>query len=93
MTQELNTTRTQGDWMSTEAVDMIGRPFKLGDSYVKACTSGRAVNLELCTITRVENGKIYGAGSKVAIRYPSRCLIVNESVAASNELVNNGTPS
>lgn len=69
--------------MSTAPEDMLGRPFTLGDSYVKACTSGRAVNLELCTITRVEDGKIYGAGSKVAIRFPSRCLIVNEVVDVS----------
>ena len=78
-----NTTRLQGNWVNTLPVDMLGREFKLGDSYVKACTFGRAVNLELCTITRVEDGKVYGAGSKVYIRFPSRCMIVNESIAAA----------
>lgn len=70
--------RTQGNWMSTEPIDMLGRAFQLGDTYAKATTCGRAVNLELCTVTRLEDGKVYGAGSKVAIRFPGRCLIVNE---------------
>lgn len=68
--------RPTGDWMSVAPKDMLGREFALGDIYVKACTSGRAVNIQLCKVTRIENGKIYGDESKVAINYPGRCLIV-----------------
>jgi hypothetical protein len=71
--------RERGKWMETEAKDMRGRDFKMGDKFAKACTSGRAVNLEICTITRIDdNGKIYANGSKVPINFPGRCLIVNE---------------
>ena len=68
--------RDRGRWMATEAKDMRGREFVLGDKYAKACTSGRAVNLEICTVTLIENGKIYANGSKVALNFPGRCLIV-----------------
>lgn len=81
----MTTERTRGNWMSKSPTDMLGRLFALGDKYVKACTSGRAVNLEICTVTRIENGKIYGNGSKVGINFPGRCLIVNEVFADLKE--------
>ena len=63
--------------MSTDAVDMFGKEIAVGDRVARACTSGRAVNLEICAVTRAENGKIYLDNSKVAVNYPGRLLVIN----------------
>lgn len=72
--------RIEGKWMATDLVDMQGRSFAIGDKCAKAATSGRAVNLNICTVTRIENGKLYLDNSKVAINYPGRLLIVTEII-------------
>jgi hypothetical protein len=64
--------------MSTDLKDMIGTDYQVGDRFIKSYQSGRSSNLELCTVTRIEAGRMYANGSKVYIRYPGRCLIVNE---------------
>ena len=69
--------RQSGNWMSTAPKDMLGREFKVGDKAARAKTSGRAVNIEVVDITRVEDDKVYCAGSKVAVNFPGRLLIVN----------------
>ncbi len=66
----------QGDWMSTDLKDMRGQEFKVGDKIVRAMTSGRAVNLELCEVSSIDGGKIYLDGSKRAMNFPGRMLIV-----------------
>jgi len=68
--------RQSGNWMSAVALDMRGTEFKVGDKAVRAKSSGRAVNIEVVDITRIEDGKIYCAGSKVAVNFPGRLLIV-----------------
>lgn len=70
--------RIQAGWMDTGLNDMIGTPYKIGDRFVRAYTSGRSCNLEVCTVTRIENDRMYANGSKVNIKFPGRCLIVNE---------------
>lgn len=70
--------RLEGKWMATELKDMLGKPFVVGDKVAKACTSGRAVNLEIGEVTRIEAGRMYMDGSKVAIRFPGRLLIVTK---------------
>lgn len=72
--------RITGKWMSTDPTDVFNQEIKLNDQIVRACKSGQAVNIEICTVTRVENEKIYVDFSKVAIRYPGRCMIVNAVV-------------
>jgi len=71
-------TRQEGNWMSQKLKDMRGQSFVVGDKVVKACTSGRAVNISICEVTRIEDGKMYLDGSKVAINFPGRLLIVTK---------------
>lgn len=73
--------RKHGRWTDTALNDLLGRPFVVGDSVAKACTSGRAVNIEIGRVTRIEDGKMYLDHSKVPINYPGRILIVNKEVS------------
>jgi hypothetical protein len=68
----------RGNWRSTDIVDMFGNQFAIGDKVARAYTSGRSSNLEIRTVTRIENGHIYLNGSHVAINYPGRLLIVTK---------------
>lgn len=70
--------RHEGDWMSEDLVDAFGREIKAGDKVARACTSGRAVNLEFATVREIKNGKVYLDISKVPINYPGRLLVINE---------------
>ena len=63
---------------SDKLVDCLGKPLNVGDRVVRGVSFGRAAGLEFTTITRIENGKVYLASSKVALNYPSRLFIVNE---------------
>lgn len=67
-----------GNWMSNELKDLRNQEFIVGDNVVKAVSSGRAVNIEIATVTRIENGKMYLDNSKVAINFPGRLLIVTK---------------
>lgn len=68
----------KGAWMGTDLIDMRGTPFRVGQLVAKAVTFGRAVNIELREVTRIENGKMYLGGSKVAVRFPQRCVVVED---------------
>ena len=70
--------RVYGNWMSDDLKDMLNKEFIVGDKVAKAATSGRAVNLSIGVVTRIENGKLYLDNSKVAINYPGRLLIVTK---------------
>ncbi len=70
--------RESGRWMDTDLKDMRGIDFALGDKVVKAKTSGRAVNIEIAEVTRIEEGKLYLSGSKVPVNFPGRLLIVTK---------------
>jgi len=64
--------------MSTELQDMFDIEYKVGDIVARALQSGRSVNLQVNEVTRIENGRIYLDGSKTAIIYPRRLMIVSE---------------
>lgn len=70
--------RIRANWMSTAPNDMRGVPFRVGDRFVKATKCGQAVSIQICTVTRLENGKVYANGSHTKINFPGRCLIVND---------------
>jgi hypothetical protein len=55
--------------------DMKGFAFHIGCKIVRAVGDGR---LSICTVTRIEDGKIYLDNSKIAIRYPKRLLIIEQ---------------
>lgn len=75
-----------GDWLSEEPFDMTGRPLEPGQWVVKATTSGRAANLEVRRVDRVENGRVYlGKDNKRRVDYPGRLLILDSWPLAEQE--------
>lgn len=71
-------TRIQADNYGTEPIDMLGNKLKVGDSVARPYRSGNSAYMEICEVTRIENGNVYLSGSKVPLNYPGRCLIINE---------------
>jgi hypothetical protein len=63
---------------SDKLVDTLGKPLNVGDKVVRGVSFGRSSGFEFTTIREIKNGKVYLAGSKVALNYPSRLLIVND---------------
>jgi hypothetical protein len=55
--------------------DMKGFTFHVGCKIVRAVGDGM---LSICTVTRIDDGKIYLDNSKIAIRYPKRLLIIEQ---------------
>jgi hypothetical protein len=70
----MSLSRKTGNWRSDELYDVFGNEFEVGDEVAKAATSGRAVNIEIASVTRIENGKMWLSESKVAIHYPGRLV-------------------
>ena len=66
----------EGTWMSTELVDIQGRPYEAGQYVAKAYTSGRAVNIEVRRVREIRDGKLYLNESKVPIVFPGRMVIL-----------------
>lgn len=59
--------------------DKLGFAFSEGCKVARAVSRGRSsVDLDICTVTRIEDGKVYLDNSKVAIRYPGRLLIIEQ---------------
>lgn len=59
--------------------DKLGFAFTEGCKVARAVSRGRSsVDLDICTVTRIENGKLYLDDSKVAIKYPGRLLIIEQ---------------
>lgn len=55
--------------------DMLGFAFHEGCKIVRAVADGR---LDICTVTKIADGKMYLDDSKIAIRYPKRLLIIEQ---------------
>lgn len=70
------------DHYSTELKDKLGRKFNIGDKVVRAQKFGsRGVDIRVSEVTDLLEGKMYLDGSKIAIVYPGRLLIVTAIVA------------
>jgi hypothetical protein len=69
--------RIEGNWGSSQLLDVRGQAFVVGDIVARAFTSGMACNLEVVEITEIKNGKLYLNGSKSPIQCPGRLLIVS----------------
>ena len=54
-----------------------GIKFKVGQKVLRPVVYGRSPELEVCEVTRVEDGKVYLDGSKVALRILGRIWILN----------------
>ncbi len=58
--------------------DMKGFSFNVGCKVVRSVMSGQSPKLAICEVTRIEDGKIYLDGSKKAINFPNRLLIIEQ---------------
>lgn len=56
--------------------DMKGKEFTEGCRFIKPYTSGRSAMLEE-RVAHIRDGKLYGGNSKVPIRAPERCYILD----------------
>ena len=58
--------------------DMKGFAFNVGCKVARAVLWGKSPKLDICEVTRIEDGKIYLNDSKQAIRFPDRLLIIEQ---------------
>lgn len=58
--------------------DMKGFAFNVGCTVARATMWGKSPRIELCEVTRIEDGKLYLDSSKQHIRYPERLLIIEQ---------------
>ena len=56
--------------------DKRGKELAVGQEVARATVYGRSAMLEICKVTRIENGKVYLANSKVALKFPERVLVI-----------------
>jgi hypothetical protein len=59
-------------------VDMKGFAFHEGCKVARATLYGKSPYIEICTVTKIKEGKIYLNDSKQAMRFPDRLLIVEQ---------------
>jgi hypothetical protein len=58
--------------------DMKGYAFNVGCTVARAVMYGKSPMIDLCTVTRIENGKVYLDESKQPMKFPERLLIVEQ---------------
>lgn len=75
------------DWYGTDLCDMLGKRYSVGDDVVYPFRSGNSADMKIVKVTKIdlEKNKIYLNGSKVALNYPGRCLIVTGLNLENNE--------
>jgi hypothetical protein len=56
--------------------DLMGFSFTLGCTVARPVLLGKSPIIEICKVTRIEDGKLYLDNSKVAMKIPSRLLII-----------------
>ena len=58
--------------------DMKGYAFNEGCKVARATLWGKSPKLDICTVTKIKDGKLYLDDSKQAIRFPERLLIIEQ---------------
>jgi hypothetical protein len=58
--------------------DMKGFAFNEGCKVARAVLWGKSPILDICTVTKIKDGKIYLDDSKQAMRFPERLLIIEQ---------------
>ena len=58
--------------------DMKGFAFNEGCKVVRAVMWGQSPKIDICTVTKIKDGKLYLDDSKQAIRFPERLLIIEQ---------------
>lgn len=56
-------------------VDMRGNFYHEGCEVVRSISDG---HLQICKVTKIEDGKLYLNNSKIPIRYPRRMVIITQ---------------
>lgn len=56
-------------------MDKFGFSFHVGCKVLRPVMFGKSPMIDLCEVTRIDNGKIYLDNSKQAMRYPERLVI------------------
>lgn len=62
----------------SKLVDMRGDVFHEKYKVARAVVSGSSGYIEICTVTKIENGRLYLDDMKQPIRYPNRLLIIEK---------------
>ena len=57
---------------------MKGFAFNEGCKVARAVLWGKSPMLDICTVTKIKDGKIYLDDSKQAMRFPERLLIIEQ---------------
>jgi hypothetical protein len=57
--------------------DMLGNELKIGDRVARAVGNG-SPHIEIRTVTKIKDGKVYLNESHVALHYPGLLLVVNK---------------
>ena len=58
--------------------DMNGFAFNEGCKVARAVLWGKSPKLDICTVTKIADGKLYLDNSKQAMRFPERLLIIEQ---------------
>ena len=58
--------------------DLNGFAFNEGCKVARAVLWGKSPMIEICEVTRIENGKLYLDNSKQPMKFPERLLIVEQ---------------
>ena len=58
--------------------DMKGFTFNVGDEVARPVLYGKSPHIELCRVTKIQDGKLYLDESKQAMRFPERLLITEQ---------------
>ena len=58
--------------------DMKGFAFNEGCKVARAVLWGKSPMLDICTVTKIKDGKIYLDDSKQAMKFPERLLIIEQ---------------
>jgi hypothetical protein len=56
--------------------DMKGFTFTVGDEVARPVLWGKTPRIELCKVTKIQDGKLYLDESKQAMKFPERLLII-----------------
>ena len=60
--------------------DMKGFAFTEGCKVARAVMWGQSPRLDICTVTKIQDGKLYLDDSKQAVRFPERLLIIEQDL-------------
>jgi hypothetical protein len=64
-------------FMSDDLIDFLGNRIEVGDIMLKPDRFGSSPVLVRCKVTSIKDNKVYLDYSKIAIKFPSRCVKIS----------------